>query len=202
VTDSPDRPFHVRRVCVYCASSRKAAPHFMQAADALGRILARAGIALVYGGGATGLMGAVADGALAEGGTVLGVIPRFMKEIEWGHAGLSDLVVVETMHDRKRLMFENADAIVALPGGSGTLEELSEVITLKRLGMYTGPIVLVNTDDFYGPLLGFFERAIRENFMDDRHRSMWSVVREPHEVLPAILSAPPWGSDARNFARL
>jgi len=147
-------------------------------------------------------MGAVADGALAEGGYVLGVIPRFMKEIEWGHAGLSDLLVVESMHERKRLMFENADAIVALPGGSGTLEELSEVITLKRLGMYTGPIVLVNTDGFYDTLLAFFERAIRENFMDDRHRSMWSVVREAAEVLPAILNAPRWGSDARDFARI
>lgn len=168
----------------------------------LGRLLARAGIELVYGGGSTGLMGAVADGALAEGGYVVGVLPRFMQEIEWGHAGLSDLLVVETMHERKRLMFETADAIVALPGGSGTLEELSEVITLKRLGMYTGPIVLVNTDGFYDTLLSFFDRAIQENFMDERHRTMWSVVGEAEEVLPAILNAPRWGSDARNFARL
>ncbi len=187
---------------MYCASSRKAAPQFVRTADLLGRLLARAEIELVYGGGSTGLMGAVADGALAEGGYVLGVLPRFMKEIEWGHAGLSDLLVVETMHERKRLMFENADAIVALPGGSGTLEELSEVITLKRLGMYTGPIVLVNTDGFYDPLLAFFDRAIQENFMDERHRTMWSVVREAEEVIPAILHAPRWGSDARNFARL
>lgn len=202
MTDTPNPPYHVRRICVYCASSRKAAPHFLATADTLGRILARRGIGLVYGGGSTGLMGAVADGALAEGGFVLGVIPRFMKEIEWGHAGLSELLVVETMHERKRLMFENADAVVALPGGSGTLEELAEVITLKRLGMYTGPIILVNTAGFYDPLLAFFERAIAESFMDDRHRSMWSVVAGPEDVLPAIQAAPPWGSDARNFARL
>lgn len=174
----------------------------MQAADRLGRILAREGVGLVYGGGGTGLMGAVADGALDEGGHVLGVLPRFMQEIEWGHPGLSELVLVETMHERKRIMIESADAIVSLPGGSGTLEELSEVITLKRLGMYTGPIVIVNTDGFYDPLLAFFDRAVRENFMDDRHRTMWSVVTDVDSVLPAIRHAPPWGSEARDFARL
>jgi uncharacterized protein (TIGR00730 family) len=202
VTDTTIPIYRPRHVCVYCASSRKAAPHFVQAADRLGRILAREGVGLVYGGGGTGLMGAVADGALDEGGYVLGVLPRFMQEIEWGHPGLSELVLVETMHERKQLMIEKADAIVALPGGSGTLEELSEVITLKRLGMYTSPIVLVNTDGFYDSLLAFFDRAVSENFMDDRHKTMWSVVKDVEEVMPAIRNAPRWGSDARNFARL
>jgi uncharacterized protein (TIGR00730 family) len=202
VTESTTPMYRPRRVCVYCASSRKAAPNFVQAADRLGRILAREGVGLVYGGGGTGLMGAVADGALDEGGHVLGILPRFMQEIEWGHPGLSELILVETMHERKRLMIENSDAIVALPGGSGTLEELAEVITLKRLGMYTCPIILVNTDGFYDSLLAFFDRAVRENFMDDRHMTMWSVVLDVEEVLPAIRNAPPWGSDARDFARL
>lgn len=202
MTRESDPPYHCRRICVYCASSRKAAPHFLQAAERLGRIIAREGLGLVYGGGATGLMGAVADGALAEGGPVTGILPRFMQEIEWGHAGLTELVLVDDMQERKRLMIERSDAIVALPGGSGTLEELSEVITLKRLGLYTSPIVIVNTDGFYDPLLAFFDRAIRENFMDGRHRNMWTVVGGPEEVLKAIRQAPPWGSHARDFARI
>ncbi len=195
-------PRAIRRVCVYCASSRKVDARYFEAAEQLGRLLAREGITLVYGGGGSGLMGALADGALKEGGHVLGVLPRFMNDVEWGHPGLSELRLVNDLHERKRIMIENTDAVVALPGGSGTLEELFEAVTLKRLGLYVNPIVLVNISGFFDPLLTFLEGAIRENFMDVRHRAMWSHVSRADEVVAAIQHAAPWGPEARDFARI
>src|SRR5438128_662891 len=129
------------RVCVYAASSAHCAPEFLQAARQLGVLLAQAGATVVYGGGAVGLMGAVADGALEAGGHVIGIIPRFMTEVEWQHTGLNTLEVVEDMRERKHRLLTGSDAVVALPGGCGTLEELSEAITLKRLGIYFNPII-------------------------------------------------------------
>ena len=190
----------IRRVCVYCASSRKADGAYLHAADRLGRLLARQGITLVYGGGSVGAMGALADGALAEGGRVIGVLPRFMYELEWGHSRLTELQLVNDLHERKRLMIEEVDAIVALPGGSGTLEELLEAITWKRLGLYVNPIVLVNIQGFFDALVALFDRAIAENFMDVRHRSMWIVVERIAEVMAAIHKAPKWSAEARKFA--
>ncbi|MCP4590734.1 MAG: TIGR00730 family Rossman fold protein, partial [bacterium] len=154
----------------------------------------------VYGGGSIGLMGAVADAALAERGRVTGIIPRFMQELEWAHGGLTELRVVEDMHERKRLLIENVDAVVALPGGCGTLEELLEVITLKRLAIYLKPIVLVNVCGYFDPLIQLFENAISERFMDARHRTMWSVVDSADDVLSAIETAPDWSAEARSFA--
>src|SRR5262245_58774079 len=163
------------RVCVYCASSRQTDGVFREAAARLGRTLAREGTTIVCGGGAVGLMGALADGALAAGGRVIGVLPRFMADLEWGHRGLTELVLVEDMHNRKRRMIEGADAVVALPGGSGTLEELLEAVTWKRLGLYLRPIVLVNVRGFFDPLLEILRRCIDERFMDERHGSMWTA---------------------------
>jgi uncharacterized protein (TIGR00730 family) len=145
-------------------------------------------------------MGALADGALSEGGRVIGVIPQFMDELEWAHRGLSELILVRDMHERKRLMIAEVDAVVALPGGCGTLEELFEAIAWKRLGLYGGPIVIVNTRGYYNPCLALLESAVRERFMDERHRALWSVVAEPEEVLEAIRNAPPWPADNRAFA--
>ncbi len=190
----------IRRVCVYCASSRKADGAYLDAAGRLGRLLARQGITLVYGGGSVGAMGALADGALAEGGRVIGVLPRFMYELEWGHSRLTELQLVNDLHERKRLMIEEVDAIVALPGGSGTLEELLEAITWKRLGLYVNPIVLVNIRGFFDALVALFDRAIAENFMDVRHRSMWIVVERIEEVVAAIHKAPKWSAEAQKFA--
>ncbi len=192
----------VRKVCVYCASSRQSDPAYLAAANRLGRILARHAIAIVYGGGGIGSMGQLADGALAEGGQVIGVLPRFMYDLEWGHPGLTELKLVADLHERKRLMIEGADAVIALPGGTGTLEELFEALTWKRLGLYRNPIVLVNTRGFFNPLLELLERSIRERFMDPRHGSMWVVVERPEDVLAAIAGAPPWDADARRFAAL
>src|ERR1700746_3525008 len=164
-----------RAVCVYCASSRSSHEEYRAAAYRLGEVLATAGLGIVYGG-AGGSMGALADGALGKGGRVVGILPRFMADLEWGHRGLTELELVEDLRVRKHLMLTRSDAAIALPGGSGTLEELLEAITLKRLGLYLNPIVLVNTRGFFNPLLQVFARAIEERFMDERHAQMWEVV--------------------------
>jgi uncharacterized protein (TIGR00730 family) len=189
-----------RCVAVYCASSRQTDPAFPAAARRLGADLARNGVAIVFGGGAVGSMGALADGALSEGGRVVGVLPRFMADLEWGHAGLTELKLVEDMHERKRTMIESADAAVALPGGCGTLEELLEAMAWKRLGLFNGPIGILNFRGFYDPLLAMLERCIAERFMDPRHGQMWVSVSEPEQMLPALSAAPAWHDDARRFA--
>lgn len=155
---------------------------------------------MVYGGGAVGLIGAVANGTLSRRKMVVGVIPAFMVKREWAHKGVSDLIVVQSMNERKERMRALADASVALPGGSGTLEELLEAISLKRLGLYFGPIVILNTLGFYDPLLLLLDRCIAERFMDPRHRQIWTVVKELSEVLPAISQSPPWPRSAQRFA--
>jgi hypothetical protein len=188
------------RVCVYCGSSRQCDPVYLDAAERLGRELARNGATIVYGGGAVGPMGALADGALAEGGKVIGIIPSFMNDLGWGHKGITELRVVLDIHERKRLMIQDAHAVVALPGGSGTLDELLEAVSLKRLAIFLGPIVVLNTRSYFDNLLRALEQCISERFMDPRHKSMWSVVKEPGEVLPAIHSAPPWDSANLGFA--
>lgn len=192
-------PAPLRRVCVFCASSRRIDPRFHRSAEALGRDLARRGVTVAYGGGSVGSMGALADGALAEGGRVVGVIPRFMVELEWAHQAV-ELEIVEDMHTRKRRMVEDADAVVALPGGSGTFEELFEVLTAKRLGLFFRPVVIVNERGYYDPLVRLLESAIGEGFMGAAHRDMWSFVPSVAEVVPAIEGATPWGEDAREFA--
>ena len=128
------------------------------------------------------------------------MLPRFMYDLEWGHPRLTELRLVGDLHERKRLMIEEVDAIVALPGGSGTLEELMEAITWKRLGLHGHPIVLVNVRGFFDPLIALLERCIAERFMDQRHRAMWTVVGSADAVVEAIRKAPPWGPDARRFA--
>ena len=187
-------------VCVYCASSRTAHPDYRAAARRLGEVLAAAELGIVYGGGAAGSMGALADGALGRGGRVIGILPRFMAELEWGHPGLTDLQLVEDLRTRKHRILTLSQAAVALPGGSGTLEELLEAITLKRLGLYLNPIVMVNTHGFFAPLLALLEQAVHERFMDPRHLDMWQVVAEPEEVPEALARAPAWTAEARNFA--
>lgn len=181
----------IQRIAVYCASSDKTDPEFQQAARRLGECLARERVTIVYGGGRVGSMGQLADGALSEGGYVVGVIPNFMAEIEWGHTGVNELHIVDDMHGRKRLMLERADAVVALPGGTGTFEELLEAITLKRLGIFLKPIILVNTRRFYDRFQELMDYCVVEKFMSPRHLKLWQVVDQPEEVLPAILQTPP-----------
>ena len=175
-----------RVICVYCASSNACHPDYHSAAFRLGEILAENGCSIVYGGGGVGSMGALADGALSKQGRVVGIIPNFMVELEWEHQGVTELKRVEDMRTRKHLMLSQSHAVVALPGGTGTLEELFEAITLKRLGLYLNPIVLVNTRGFYNPLIQLLLHAVAERFMGEQHGTMWKVVDGPEEVLAAI----------------
>src|SRR5664280_2046445 len=189
-------------VCVCCASSNRSSPIYLDAAARLGRILAENGITIVYGGSSLGSMGRLAAAALEAGGKVIGVLPRFMDDLEWGHRALSELRIVDDMHERKRVMLELSGAAIALPGGCGTLEELFEAITWKRLGWYLGPIVLVNVNGFFDSCIALLSRTVEERFMDERHRAMWSVVTEPEAVVDAIHAAPAWTEAARNFAQV
>jgi uncharacterized protein (TIGR00730 family) len=190
-----------KRCTVYAASSPHSAPEFLDTARALGAALAQAGWTLVYGGGSQGSMGAVADGALDQGGEVVGILPRFMADLEWGHSKLTRLELVEDMRERKHRLLQDSDAVVALPGGCGTLEELFEAITLKRLGLYRAPIVLLDTRDYWAPLVRFMdEQVIGERFMNPGHREMWTRVADVAAVLPTIIATPLWREDARDYA--
>lgn len=192
----------MQTICVYCASSTQISPRFFDAANRLGKILAGAGISVVFGGGATGLMGQLADSMLAANGKISGIIPQFMCDENWHHSELSELIVVATMHERKEKMARMADAVIALPGGCGTLEELLEVITWKQLGIFTKPIVIVNTDGYYNALIDMLHRAVDEKFMRDIHKNMWEVVETPEEVLAAIENSTNWDSTARSLAAI
>jgi uncharacterized protein (TIGR00730 family) len=192
----------MQTICVYCAASTKINPRFFEATDRLGKILAKEGLSVVFGGGATGLMGQLADSILAANGKITGVIPQFMCDEDWHHNQLTELIVVETMHERKEKMARMADAVIALPGGCGTLEELMEVITWKQLGIFTKPIVILNMDGYYNPLIAMLQHAVEEKFMRDVHKNMWEVVETPEEVLAAIEGSADWSSNARSFAAI
>jgi hypothetical protein len=191
-----------KSICVYCASSDATEAVYRDVARRLGGILTAQGYAVIYGGGGKGSMGALADGVVAAGGTITGVMPRFMMELEWAHKNLTELRVVEDMRIRKHTMLSESDGLVTLPGGPGTLEELFEALTLKRLGLYTNPIVLVNTRNYFDPLLAMLEHAVAERFMHPRHVDMWQIVAEPEEVPAALANAPAWSAAARVFARV
>lgn len=192
----------IESVCVYCASSNRSAPVYLDAAARLGRILAENGITIVYGGSSLGSMGRLAAAALEAGGKVIGVLPRFMDELEWGHRSLTEMRIVDDMHERKRVMLELSGAAIALPGGCGTLEELFEAITWKRLGLYFGPVVLVNVNNFFDPCIELLNRTVDERFMDEKHRGMWSVAPDPESVMETLRTAAEWSKDARKFAAL
>lgn len=187
-------------VTIYCASSPAVPQKYFDATQELTQLLVKNGYAIIYGGGGTGLMGKVADTALSLEGNIRGIIPSFMLEVEWVHKGVKDMVEVETMRERKALLIENTQAVIALPGGTGTLEELYEVVTLKKLGRFPHPIVLLNTDGYYNPLVDMAQKMADENFMQQKHLEMWEVVNSPAEVLASIARQKPWGPDVINFA--
>ena len=174
------------KICVYCASSAKVNKSYFDATEKLAKLFVENSTEVVYGGGAVGLMGKLADTILENGGKIKGIMPKFMHELEWAHKGVIDFEFTETMHERKSKFLVGIDGIVALPGGSGTLEELFEAITLKRLGQFTKPIVILNTNGFYNPLRDMLEMFVSQNFMDKKHLDMWEFVDEPEEVLNAI----------------
>lgn len=159
----------IQSVAVYCGSSSGTDPSFLDAAQTLGTALTKKGITLVYGGGDVGLMGALADSALEAGGTVIGVIPHFLIEKEVGHTGLTKCHAVETMHERKMKMADLADAFIALPGGFGTLEEISEIFTWNQLGIHTKPCALLNVSGFYDPLIAFLRSLVNKRFVRQEH---------------------------------
>lgn len=189
------------KICVYCSSSSKINEKYFKATENLAKEFIIEKISVVYGGGSAGLMGHLADTIIDNGGKIKGISPRFMKDIEWTHKRLTDLELVDTMHERKSKFLEGIDGIVALPGGCGTLDELIEVITFKRLGLFTKPIIILNVDGFYDPFKEMLEKCVDEKFMDDKHLEMWQFVDDFKDVVPSIRNAKPWNSDALKFAR-
>lgn len=192
----------IKNICVYSASSTKIAPIYFEAAEKLGQLLAQKHINLINGAGCLGLMCRISNAALAAGGTVTGVIPRFMVEQGWHHKGLTRLIETESMHERKQLMADLSDGVIALPGGCGTLEELLEIITWKQLGLYLKPIVILNTNGFYNPLLEMLQQAISQNFMRKEHGNIWHVAQTPEEAVNLLYTIPHWSKEIRKFAAI
>lgn len=183
-------------VVVYSASSATIDQVYVDAAVRLGELLAKNNITCINGGGNLGLMGAVIDSVLQHKGKVKGVIPKFMVDSGWGHPKLSEQIVTNSMHERKQKMADLSNAVIALPGGVGTLEELLEIITWRQLGLYNHPIVILNTNNYYSALLAMFDNMIEQNFMHKRYREMWRVVSTPEEAIAEI------SKDTLNFSHL
>jgi len=177
----------IRSVCVFCGSNAGNDPRFADAAREFGALLAKEGIALVYGGGHVGLMGIIADAVLANGGKAIGVIPRALWDREVGHRGLTELHIVETMHERKALMASVADAFVALPGGLGTLEEIFEVWTWAQLGIHAKPLGFLDVAGFYAPLLEHLDRSVDAGFIRVQYRAMAIVDTDPVTLLDRLI---------------
>ncbi len=189
----------INSICVYSASSPQVNDYYIESAKKLGLLFSEHQIELIYGAGKTGLMGAMADAVLEKGGKVTGVIPSFMIQQNWHHTRLTKLVEVDSMHERKQKMATLSDGIVALPGGCGTLEELLEIITWKQLGLYNKPIVIVNANGFYDPLIEMLNRAIDEKFMRIDHKYLWSIAEHVDQVIDLLQKTPIWNSSIGKF---
>ncbi len=172
-----------QRICVFCGSNLGINPVYREAAIALGGLLAARGIELVYGGGNIGLMGVLADAVLESGGRVIGVIPESLMAREVGHAGLTELRIVKSMHERKALMADLSDGFIAMPGGFGTFEELCEIVTWAQLGIHAKPCGLLNVEGYYDPLLKLFDHAVREGFLREENRRLVLEDRDPQRLL-------------------
>ena len=181
----------IRSLCVYCGSSGAVAAAYREAASQLGAALAEAGIELVFGGGRVGLMGLAADAALAKGGRVTGIIPARLRDAELAHQGVSELVVVDTMHARKALMAERSDAFAVLPGGIGTLDEAFEMLSWKQLGLHDKPIFLVDVEGYWAPLARLLDNIVRAGFARPETRGLLCIVPNVAALLGALRSAPP-----------
>ncbi len=177
-----------KTICVYCASSADIDRQHLNNAYTLGAILAKRGHNVVCGAGNTGMMRALIDGANQAGGKTIGIIPRFMVENNWHHEELSEIIVTEDMHRRKETMAKLADSIIALPGGCGTMEELLEIITWRQLGLYSGNIVILNSNNYYTPLLSMLQSAVNNGFMKRQHTSLWQVAETPEQAVDKALS--------------
>lgn len=189
-------------VCVYCASSTQIDEKYFRAAEELGTLIAQKGLRLVTGAGNMGLMCAVEDAALAAGGKVTGIIPSFMIEEGWHHTGLTELIETASMHERKQMMADLSDGAIALPGGCGTFEELLEIITWRQLGLYLGPVIILNIDGYYDYLLAQLGRALEDKFMRDIHAGIWQVATTPEEAVELLFNTPNWDKNVRKFAAI
>jgi uncharacterized protein (TIGR00730 family) len=181
----------MRRICVFCGSSTGIRPAYREAAARLGSLMALRGLGLVFGGGHIGLMGVLADAVLAAGGEVVGVIPQALVDRELAHGRLTELHVVDTMHQRKALMADLSDGFVALPGGYGTLDETFEILTWAQLGIHRKPVAMLNVGGFFDPLLGWIDRAVDDGFLRGQHRELLNVAATPEEVIEALLGHEP-----------
>lgn len=193
---------NIKTITIYGASSSKIASQYIEAARQLGQLAAKQNLTCINGGGDKGLMGAVTDGVLQNGGKVIGIIPRFMINEGWVHASLTEVIATEDMHTRKQLMAKKSDACIALPGGIGTLEELLEIITWKQLGLYVKPIVILNINGYYDDLLAMLQKAENENFMRPEHGNIWQVAYSPEEALNLIMNYQEWHINPLSIAAL
>lgn len=189
-------------ICVFAASSSRVDNEYGRAAALLGTLFARAGIEVVFGGGGIGLMNELADAVIRNNGKITGVIPSFMQKEGWGHSGVNETIVTPDMGERKKKMFEMSDAVVALPGGMGTLEELTEAITLKQLSLFNGPIIILNTLGYYNSLLDFIDKMVDGQFLRSEHKGIWKVVNTPEEVMEALRSNEGGNDEWRKIARI
>lgn len=192
----------IQNICVYAASSTKLNDIYTEAAKDLGKLMAQQNIRLINGAGGIGLMKDTADAVLRHKGKVTGVIPQFMVDQEWQHPDLTELIIVEDMHERKNKMAALSDAVIALPGGCGTLEELLEIITWKQLGLYLNPIVILNINGFFNPLIEMLDKAIEERFMSEQHREIWAVANTPKEALELVKTMPIQSTEIRKYAKI
>lgn len=189
-------------ICVFASSSSRIDKEYAAAAASLGLLLARAKMDVVYGGGGIGLMGRLADAVLENGGKITGVIPSFMKDEGWDHNAVNEMIITSNMGERKKRMFEMADAVVALPGGVGTLEELTEAMTLKQLGLYKGPIIILNTLNFYKSFIDFMEHMVSGNFLRYEHKGMWEIAATAEDVIAILGEKDEWHHDPRSIAKI
>ena len=191
-----------KNICVFCSSSNDVSSDFKTAAKDLGEVIAERQCRLVFGGSAMGLMRVLADTVLDNGGNVLGVMPEFMREVEWNYSRLSSeqLIWTDSMASRKAAFMKEADAIVVLSGAVGTLEEVTEALSLKRLGLFSAPIVFINTNNFYSPLIEWLELTVKENLMRDIHAQMWYLAKDVADAMDYLDNAQEWPSDAATFS--
>lgn len=192
----------MKNIAVYCASSTKIKPIYFEVAHDVGRLLAERGLGLVNGAGNMGLMQASSDGCLDAGGKVTGVIPQFMVDQNWHHTGLTELIITDSMHTRKKKIADITDGAIVLPGGCGTFDELFEIITWKQLGLYLNPIIIVNVDGYFNELLALLQKAIDENFMRPQHGDIWRVATTAEEAVDMLFTTPQWDTSVRRFAAI
>lgn len=192
----------IKRICVYCASSTQISEEYFKAAKEVGRLIAQNGMELINGAGNMGLMAASADGCMEAGGKAIGIIPTFMVRENWCHQGMTEIIETTDMHVRQEMMAEMSDAALVLPGGCGTFAELMELITWKQLGIYLKPIVILNTNGYFNPILEMLQKAAHQHFMRQQHTGIWRVANTPAEAIELIQNTPLWDTAVRRFAAL